>query len=133
MTADLKSMRLEHLVAHFADTAIAREEAILGMTTDEEDPTREAAVRRSHELHVELGRIDAELRSRGRQARLALMKLYDHPNAQVNLDAAFYTLGVAPEVARQRIQVIADSGWAPQYWQASSMIDALKHGNLKPD
>lgn len=126
-------MSLDRLVAHFADTAIAREEAILAMTTDEEDPTYEPAVRRSHDLYVELARIDAELRSRGRQARLALMKLYDHPNAQVNLEAAYYTLGVAPEVARQRIQVIADSEWPPQYWQARSIIGALESGNFKPD
>ncbi len=130
---DLKSRTLDQLIAYFADTAVAEEDAIFGATTDENDPTREPAVRRMHELHAELDKVDAELRTRGRAARLALMTLYDHPNAQVNLMAAYYTLGVAPEVARERIQVIADSEWPPQYWQARSIIDALEHGNLKLD
>lgn len=133
MIADLKSMRVDELVDYFADTAVAQEEAILGMTTDMEDPTREAAVQRSHKLFDELVRIDAELRARGREARLALMRLYDHLNAQVNLEAARYTLGVAPEIARKRLQEIADSEWAPQYWQARSIISALESGNFKPD
>lgn len=130
---DLTSMKLDQLVKYFVDTAIEEEEAILGSTTDMSDPTREAAVKRMNELYDEMERIDHELRKRGREARLALMPLYDHPNAQVNLQAAHYTLGVAPAVARERLQVIADSGWAPQFWQARSIMSALENGNLKPD
>jgi len=130
---DLTSMTLDQLVQYFVDTAIAEEEAILGSTTDETDPTREAAVQRMDELFCEMQRINGELRRRGPEARLALMPLYDHPNAQVNLEAAHYTLAVAPAVARERLQVIADSEWAPQFWQARSIISALEHGNLKPD
>lgn len=133
MARDLNSMTLDQLVSHFAETAVAEEEAILGMTTDMNDPTRPVAVRRAQELSMELRRIDGELRRRGPEARLALMPLYDHPNAQVNLQAAHYTLGVAPAHARERLQVIADSGWAPQFWQARSIISALEHGNFKPD
>jgi hypothetical protein len=130
---DLTLMTLDQLVAYFAETATAEEEAIDGMTTDMSDPTRPAAVKRSDELGKELERIDRELRRRGREARLSLLKLYEHPNAQVNLRAAFYTLGVAPAIARERIKVIADSEWPPQFWQARSIISALENGNLKPD
>ena len=130
---DLTTMTIEQLVTYFAETAEAEEEAINGMTTDMSDPTRPAAVKRSDELCDEIERIDRELRRRGREARLALMPLYDHPNAQVNLQAARYTLGVAPERARERLQVIADSDWPPQFWQARSILSALEHGNLKPD
>lgn len=130
---DLTSMKLDQLVKYFIDTAIVEEEAILGSTTDVSDPTREAAVKRMNELYDEMDRINREIRARGREARLALMPLYDHPNAQVNLQAAHYTLGLAPEVARERLQVIADSGWAPQFWQARSILRALDSGNFKPD
>ena len=130
---NLTAMTVDQLVAHFAETAVAEEEAINGMTTDMSDPTRPAAVKRAGELRNELERIDGELRKRGRDARLALMPLYDHPNAQVNLQAAFYTLGVAPAIARERIRVIADSDWPPQFWQARSIMSALENGNLKPD
>ena len=132
-SADLKPMTVDQLVQYFVDTAIAEEEAILEATTDEKDPTFPAAVKRMQALYMEMERIDRELRKRGRKARLALMPLYDHPNAQVNLQAAHYTLGVAPVVARERLQVIADSGWAPQFWQARSIISALDSGNFKPD
>jgi hypothetical protein len=130
---DLRAMTLDQLIAYFVETATAEEEAVLGSTTDMSDPTREAAVERMQELSEEIVRIDRELRRRGPEARLALIPLYDHPNAQVNLQAAHYTLGVAPEVARERLQVIADSGWAPQFWQARSILSALEHGNFKPD
>jgi hypothetical protein len=131
--SDLTSMTLDQLVKYFVDTAIAEEEAILGSTTGETDPTREAAVKRMNELFDEMERINGELRRRGPDARLALLPLYDHPNAQVNLQAAHYTLAVAPSVARKRLQVIADSEWPPQFWQARSIIRALKSGNFKPD
>jgi hypothetical protein len=131
--ADLKSMTVDQLVGYFADTAVAEEKAIYDATTYDDDPAREPAVQRMQELRAELKAIDGELRSRGREARLALLRLYDHDNAQVNLQAAYYTLGVAPDIARQRLQVIADSGWAPQYWQARSIVSALENGNFKPD
>lgn len=130
---DLTSMTVDQLVSYFAETATAEEEAINDATTDESDPTRAPAVKKMHVLYAELKRIDGELRRRGREARLALMPLYDHPNAQVNLQAAFYTLGVAPAIARERIRVIADSEWPPQFWQARSIMSALENGNLKPD
>jgi hypothetical protein len=130
---DLIAMRLDQLIQYFVDTAIAEEEAILGSTTDETDPTREPAVERMNELFWEMERINGELKRRGPKARLALMPLYDHPNAQVNLQAAHYTLAVAPAAARERLQVIADSEWPPQFWQARSILSALDHGNFKPD
>lgn len=130
---DLTSMTLDKLVEYFVGTATAEEEAVLRSTTDETDPTREAAVKRMNELFWEMERINGELKRRGPAARLALMPLYDHPNAQVNLQAAHYTLAVAPAVARERLRVIADSGWAPQFWQARSITSALESGNFKPD
>jgi hypothetical protein len=41
--------------------------------------------------------VDQELRRRGLKARLALLKLFDHSNMQVRLEAAKCSLGVAPE------------------------------------
>ena len=130
---DLTLMTLDQLIQYFIDTAIAEEEAILGSTTDEADPTRDAAVKRMNEFFWEMERINGELKRRGPAARLALMQLYDHPNAQVNLQAAHYTLAVAHAAARERLQVIADSEWPPQYIDARTIIDALESGKFKPD
>ena len=43
--------------------------------------------------------VEAELKSRTGDERAALLKLYDHPNMQVRLNAAQATLAVAPEAA----------------------------------
>jgi hypothetical protein len=36
-------------------------------------------------------------------------------------------------MARERLQVIAESDWPPQFWQARSIISALESGKFKPD
>jgi hypothetical protein len=130
---DLKAMTVDQLVDQFAMVAEAQEEAILGSTSGEDDPTRASAVEKMRELAAQLHAVDDELRARGHEVRLALLRLYDHDNAQVNYEAAYYTLGVAPDVALERMHAIADSDWPPQYWQARTVILALDRGIFKPD
>jgi len=76
---------------------------------------------------------EKEIRTRGREARLALLRLYDHPNMQVRLDAAKRTLGVAPVEARKAIQAIYDSKWYPQAGDAGMTLVNLDNGVFKPD
>lgn len=77
--------------------------------------------------------IDKELRKRGRDARLALLKLYHHPNMQVRLWAATLTLAVAPIEAREVIDAIARSGRMPQAAEARGTLRNLDTGFYKPD
>jgi len=65
-------------------------------------------------LYRQMDATEKELRRRGREARLALLRLYDHPNMQVRLNAAKRTLGIAPDAARRVLQAISDSKWQPQ-------------------
>ena len=44
--------------------------------------------------------VEDELRRRGPEARRSLLRLYDHENLQVQVNAAKATLAVAPEQAR---------------------------------
>ncbi|MGO9008086.1 MAG: DUF2019 domain-containing protein [Beijerinckiaceae bacterium] len=76
---------------------------------------------------------DDELRKRGREARLALCRLYDHPNMQVRLQAATLTLAIAPVAARQVIDAIAKSGRMPQAADARGTLRELDNGIFKPD
>jgi hypothetical protein len=119
---ELSKINVNRLVDHFAEIALAQDKAI------EQDNNRGYRT-----LYAQMEAVDQELRSRGREARLALMRLYDYPNMQVRLQAATYTLGVAPEPARRLIQAIADSGWPPQALDAGMRIVNLDNGVFKPD
>ena len=73
-----------------------------------------------------------ELKSRPDDQRSALLRLYDHPNVQVRLNAARLTLAVAPTAAREIVQAIADSKEYPQAGDAGMCLWALDHGIHKP-
>lgn len=68
-------------VDRFAEIGIAQDQALL---YDEH--------KKFNRLFSEMNDVDQELRRRGLQARLALLKLFDHPNMQVRLKAAKRTL-----------------------------------------
>jgi hypothetical protein len=69
----------------------------------------------------------------GCKLRLALLRLFDHPNMQVRLQAAKWSLGVAPEAARQVIESISESSWFPQAGEAGMTLSNLDSGIFKPD
>jgi len=77
-------------------------------------------------------KVEAELKSRASDQRRALMTLYEHPSAQVRLNAAKATLAVAPVEAREQLEAIANSGDFPQYGHAGMSLDALDRGIFKP-
>lgn len=94
----LENMTVDQLVDRFAEIGIAQDEALLH---DEH--------RKFNLLFSQMRQVDQELRRRGGAARLALLRLFDHSNMQVRLEAAKWSLGVAPDTARQVIQAIYDS------------------------
>jgi hypothetical protein len=133
---DLKAMSVDELVDLFAEIGVAQgqasEEGILPPEEPSVQPIIEAAKKKFDKLYGEMEAVDQELRVRGLDARLALTRLYDHPDMQVTLQAARYTLGVAPEVARQVIQWVANSKWPPQYFDARMTLVNLDNGVFKP-
>jgi hypothetical protein len=76
--------------------------------------------------------VEEELKARDGDQRRALLDLYDHPNAQVRLNAAKATLAVAPESARRMLQTMADSREFPQAGDAGMTLDSLDRGIFKP-
>jgi hypothetical protein len=60
------------------------------------------------------------------------MRLYDHPNVQVRLNAANATLAVAPQEARNLLEKIANSNLFPQAGDAGMALVGLKRGSYKP-
>lgn len=119
---NLQNMTLIELIDHFAGICIAQDRALLYNE-----------ISNLNHLILQMKQVDTELRARGKDARIALRKLYDHPNMQVRLQAARITLGVAPQAARQVIQSISESHCFAQAGDAGMTLSLLDKGNFKPD
>jgi hypothetical protein len=118
----LEDMTIDQLVDRYAEICIAEDEAEL---MDEMDKFKH--------LFEQMRAVDAELRARGNDARLALLRLFDHPNLQVRLQAAKGTLGIAPVEARQVIQTISDWKLQPYALEAGMTLRNLDNGVFRPD
>jgi hypothetical protein len=117
----LKDMSDEDLVQLFAENCIEQDQAIF-----------KEEVSKFKKIFGVMFDIEKELKSRGPEARLTLLKLYDHPNIQVRLQAAGATLAVAPVEARRLIEAISKSGWMPQAADAKGTLRNLDSGFFKP-
>jgi hypothetical protein len=104
---DLKSLTVDELVDRFAEIGVAQDTALWDALGKSKNP-------KFNRLYWEMDAVDKELRARGRDARLALLRLYNHKNIQVRLKAAMRTLGVAPVEARKLIEQISASKIYPQ-------------------
>lgn len=118
----LQELTINELVGRFVDLGIAQDKAELY-----------GEISKYNRLFKEMTAVDEELRARGREARLALLALYDHPNMQVRVKAAIKTLGVAPEAARKVLEAIRASKWQPQAMDAGMTLRGLDSGQYKPD
>jgi hypothetical protein len=118
----LQELTINELVGRFVDLGIAQDKAELY-----------GEISKYNGLFKEMTAVDEELRARGREARLALLTLYDHPNMQVRVKAAIKTLGVAPEAARKVLEAIRASKWQPQAMDAGMILRGLDDGEYKPD
>jgi len=116
---DLSRLSIEELISRFVDIGVAQEQA------HENDETEKNKL-----LDSAMNNIDRELRDRGKSARLALKQLYEHSNAQVRMEAARLSYGVAPEAARACLQALRDSKLPPQYYLVGSILRAIDHGKL---
>jgi hypothetical protein len=95
-----------------------------------------ALLRREHgkfnRLFDEMVAIEEELKARDGDQRRELLRLYDHPNAQVRLNAVKATLAVAPELALRTLQAIRESREYPQAGDAGMTLVSLRRGIFKP-
>ncbi|MGO9007606.1 MAG: DUF2019 domain-containing protein [Beijerinckiaceae bacterium] len=114
-------MTNDQLVERFAEIGIAQDEALF-----------HDQYAKFNRLYDQMDRTERQLRARGPDARRSLMRLYDHPNLQVRLNAAKRTLAVAPFDARRIIQEIADSKLYPQAGDAGICLSNLDDGTFKP-
>lgn len=119
---NLRAMTVDQLVDRFAEIGVAQDTAELM-----------GEISKFNKLYGQMKDVDTELRARGEDARRALLRLYNHPNMQVRLQAAKKTLAVAPEAARQLIESISESNWFPQAGEAGMTLSNLDSGVFKPN
>src|SRR5688572_21697438 len=117
----LHDMTVEKLVERFVSLALAQDEALL---MDE--------FGKFNKLFFEMQAVNQELKRRDGDQRRALLRLYDHPNAQVRLKAAKTTFAVAPTAARQMLEKVAASKEFPQAGEAGMSLWNLDEGVYKP-
>jgi len=116
-----ENMTVDELVRRFADTGIEQDKALL-----------RNEIAKFNRLFDEKKSIESELKAREGDQRQALLSLYQHPNAQVRLNAMKATLAVAPEAARRALEVLAASREYPQAGDAGMSLHALDNGIFKP-
>jgi Domain of unknown function (DUF2019) len=117
----INEMTVDQLVAHFIAIALDQDKAI---AVDDNA--------KFNRLFEQMEAIKRELKARDGDQRRALLRLYDHPNAQVRLKAVKATLAVAPERARRMLEIIAESGEFPQAGEAGLSLVNLQRGIFKP-
>ncbi len=120
-TNQLSDLSVPMLTEHYARNGVEQDDAIL------RDDNR-----RFRRLFSEMRAVEDELRNRPGDERRALLTLFEHPNLQVQLNAAKATLALEPLAARAKIEEIRKEKWAPQGGDAGMTIRALEQGIFKP-
>jgi hypothetical protein len=117
-----EDMTVSQLVERFTSIAIAQDNAL-----------RLDEITKFNRLYDEMEAVEDALKSRNGDQRRALLPLFLHPNAQVRLKAATATLALAPEAARQTLQIISDRQEYPQAADARGMMRAVDKGRYVPE
>lgn len=113
-----EGMTVPQLVQEFTNIALAQDEANLAENTS-----------KYNRLFDRMTLLKQELKGREGDQRRALLPLCDHPNAQVRLKAAQAVLAVAPDKARQTLELIVDRKEFPEAGYACDTLRALDQGH----
>ena len=121
-TQSFKGMSVVELIDRFTEVALRQYDAALF-----------GKVAQYNALIDPMLAITDELKSRPGDQRSALVPLLVHPNRQVRLMAAQFTLALAPVASRQTLQELSDAKVYPQAAYAMGTLRALERGDRKPD
>lgn len=113
--------RLRNLVAQFVEIGIAQYDAIYGIDNA-----------KYNRLYKKMEHIRAELKKMPDDQRRALLPLLSHSNVQVRLATARSLLALYPDLARNALVSIRESGIEPQNGEAATAIRRLDEGSYIP-
>ena len=121
MTQDnkLTGMSVEQLAERFLDITVQQHHAEM----DDDNSLY-------NQVYGRMRAVEDELKSRPGDQRRVLLPLYNHPKAQVRLMAAVATLAIAPEAAREVLQIISDRDEYPQAADARGIMRDLDAGRF---
>lgn len=97
-----------------------------------DDAQFQSQIAKYNRIFDDMVAVEQELKSRPGDERRALLSLYQHPNAQVRLNAARATLAVERQAAMQALQDLYDSKEYPQAGDAGMSLINLERGIHKP-
>lgn len=118
---NLTTASVADLVAYFAELGVAEDEAELRSA----QATINRLVRRRFA-------VENELKARPGDQRRQLSRYFNHPNIQVQLNAATATLALFPAEARRKIEEIASWKVGPYELEAGMRLAALDDGTFIP-
>jgi len=118
---NLTTASVADLVAYFAELGVAEDEAELRSA----QATINRLVRRRFA-------VENELKARAGDQRRQLGRYFNHPNIQVQLNAATATLALLPAEARRKIEEIASWRVGPYDLEAGMRLAALDDGTYIP-
>jgi Domain of unknown function (DUF2019) len=119
--AKVNGMTVGQLVERFSAIALDQDKALL-----------QSEYARFNRLFDQMEAVEQELKARPGDQRHGLLRLYEHPSAQVRLKAVKATLALAPAKGRRMLEVIAGSHEYPQAGEAGMSIVNLDRGIFKP-
>lgn len=115
----LAAMNVEQLAQQFLDLTVRQHDAEVA-----------SDYQKYNRLFRQMEAVEKELKSRTGDQRRALLPLHNHQRAQVRLMAAIATLAVAPDAARQVLQLISDRDEYPQAADARGIMRELDEGKF---
>ena len=113
--------RVQSLVAQFVEIGLAQYDAIYVIDNA-----------KYNRLYKKMERIRAELKEIPSDQRRALLPLLSHSNVQVRLATARSLLALYPDLARNALESICESGIEPQNGEAATAIRRLDEGSYIP-
>lgn len=113
--------RLRNLVTQFVEIGLAQYNAIYVIDNA-----------KYNRLYKKMERIRAELKEMPGDQRRALLPLLSHSNVQVRLATARALLALYPDLARNALVSIRESGIEPQNGEAATAIRRLDEGSYIP-
>lgn len=120
-TDPLDHTRLRDLVTQFVETGIAQYHAMYVIDNA-----------KYNRLFAKMNLIRKELQEMPGDQRRALLPLLSHSNVQVRLAAARSLLALYPDLARNALENIRESGIEPQNGEAATAIRRLDEGSYIP-
>jgi hypothetical protein len=114
-------IRLRNLITQFVEIGLAQYDAIYVIDNA-----------KYNRLYKKMERIRAELKEMPGDQRRALLPLLSHSNVQVRLATARSLLALYPDLARNALENIRESGIEPQNGEAATAIRRLDEGVYIP-